>query len=150
MSKRGITIGILGILVLLQGVFIVKTLLDREVKNLAAIHTPDDLDILLDNSNGEYLLIDLRDKEDFIEGHIDSFFNFPYTDKGEKLITFLQPYKKDKPILLLCYKGSRSAKAYGQLIRLGYTNLVDFTIGYNKYEELKGDDFKPATGDCGC
>lgn len=150
MSKRGITIGILGVIVLLQGVFIVKTLLVGEVKNLTAIHTPEDLDILLDNSNGDYLLIDLRDKEDFIEGHIDSFFNFSYTDEGEKLITFLQPYKKDKPILLLCYKGSRSAKAYGQLIRLGYTNLVDFTIGYNKYKELKGDEFKPATGDCGC
>lgn len=150
MSKKGIIIGLLCLVVLAQGLFIGLKLLKNEVNNLAAIHTPEELDLLLENSNGDYLLIDLRDKEDFVEGHIDSFFNFPYTDEGEKLLTFLKPYRKDKPILLLCYKGSRSAKAYGQLVRLGYTNLVDFTIGYNKYVELKGEEFEPATGDCGC
>lgn len=150
MSKKNIVILFLLLIIAAQGAFIGWKLINKEETNLSAVHTPEELDILLEEANGDYLLIDLRDKDDFIEGHIDSFFNFPYTDKGEKLLTFLKPYRKDKPILLVCYKGSRSAKAYGQLVRLGYTNLVDFTIGYNKYIELKGDTFKPSTGDCGC
>lgn len=150
MSRNNILILIFSVIILIQGGFIVSNRLQKQETNFAALDTPEELDEFLSNANGDYLLIDLRDKEDFTEGHVESFFNFPYTDEGEKLLTFLKPYKKDKPILLLCYKGSRSAKAYGKLIRLGYVNLIDFTIGYNKYVEIKGEEFEPATGDCGC
>lgn len=150
MNKKSIIILFLSLVVVAQGAYIGWSIFNKVEPSFGAVNTPEELDLLLEEASGDYILIDLRDKEDFIEGHIDSFFNFPYTDKGEKLLTFLKPYKKNKPILLVCYKGSRSAKAYGQLIRLGYTNLIDFTIGYNKYVELKGDSFKPSTGDCGC
>lgn len=67
------------------------------------------------------ILIDVREKDEYDEGHLDNAINVPYT----KVVELLKDYDKDTPIIVYCRSGNRSAKAYQSLQAAGYTNLYD-------------------------
>lgn len=69
--------------------------------------------------NEEYVIIDVRTKEEYNEGHIKNAINIPY-DVIDKEIDI----SKDKVIFVYCKSGNRSSKAYSTLKNLGY-NVYD-------------------------
>jgi rhodanese-related sulfurtransferase len=72
----------------------------------------------------DVLILDVRTKEEFNEGHIENSILLPVNDistKAEEILT-----DKDAKILVYCRSGNRSATASELLIKMGYTNVYDF------------------------
>lgn len=64
----------------------------------------------------EYVIIDVRTKEEYNEGHVIDSINIPY-DEIDKDIDIT----KENIVFVYCKSGNRSKKAYETLISLGYT-----------------------------
>lgn len=72
----------------------------------------------------DVIILDVRTKEEFDDGHIENALLLPNTeikDKVEELIP-----DKDAKILVYCRSGNRSASATKDILELGYTDVSDF------------------------
>jgi len=78
--------------------------------------TIDYKEILKENN---YMIIDVRTKEEYQSGHIKGAINIPYDEINE-----YSGIPMDKSILVYCRSGARSAKAYETLKKLNY-NVFD-------------------------
>ena len=74
--------------------------------------------------NESFILLDVREQEEFEEGHIEGAVLMPVNQ-----ITELAPDiipDKGTLILVYCRSGRRSVEASQQLVDLGYTRVVEF------------------------
>ena len=78
--------------------------------------------IMEDESN--YIILDVRTPEEFSERHIPGAINIPNETIGAEEISELPD--KEQLILVYCRSGNRSKQASEKLVRLGYTNIVEF------------------------
>ncbi len=76
------------------------------------------------DSGEEYVLIDVREQDEFDAGHIPGAILIPYTEIENKAEEMLPD--KDKQILVYCRSGRRSKIAAEALSKLGYTNIKEF------------------------
>ncbi len=81
--------------------------------------SPVDLDDLIKNGGNTYQLVDVRDSEEFAEGHIPGSINIPVANFASQS----GQLDKDKRIIVYCNSGGRSYNAYRKLIKLGYKNI---------------------------
>ena len=72
----------------------------------------------------EYLILDVRRPDEFVEGHIPNAINIPNESIGTSEIPELP--NKDQLIFVYCRSGRRSKEASEKLAKLGYTNIVEF------------------------
>lgn len=79
------------------------------------------------NINGN--LIDIRDRNSYLLGHISGALNILYMDLIMNPNLYL---RKDKRYYIYCFSGKTSRKIVLNLNKEGY-NLVDLVGGYNKY-----------------
>jgi rhodanese-related sulfurtransferase len=70
------------------------------------------------------VLVDVRTPEEYREGHIPGAINIPNETIGTGEIPELPD--KDQLILVYCRSGRRSKEASEKLVKLGYTNIVEF------------------------
>ncbi len=75
-------------------------------------------------SETNYIILDVRRPDEFAAGHIPNAINIPNENIGEDEITELP--NKDQLILVYCRSGNRSKQASAKLVKLGYTNIVEF------------------------
>ncbi len=78
---------------------------------------------LMDESEN-YIILDVRTEQEFKDGHIEGAILLPSNEiltKAEELLP-----DKNQLILIYCRSGNRSATATLNLIKLGYTNAIDF------------------------
>jgi len=68
-----------------------------------------------------HLLIDVRTPQEFASGHIAEAINIPV----ETIATRLNEIPHDKPVVVYCHSGNRSAQAASILSGAGYTNIYD-------------------------
>ena len=69
------------------------------------------------------IIVDVRNKDEFQRGHLSQAHNLPLNDI-ETLM--MEKFKdREKPILLHCQSGFRSARAKGRLERLGYKHVYN-------------------------
>lgn len=73
---------------------------------------------ILDNKDENYILIDVREIDEYNEGHIPGAVNIPVGS-----ITTVD-YSKDKTLIVYCRSGSRSNTAAIKLKNMGY-NVKD-------------------------
>ena len=78
---------------------------------------------LLD-SDKSCLMVDVREEEEYITGHAENALLLPVDDIDESSAAMLLP-DKNRPIILYCRSGRRSAEASEKLSKLGYTKLYD-------------------------
>ena len=71
-----------------------------------------------------YIILDVRRPDEFADGHIPGAINVPNEEIGTAEIAEL-PAKKQL-ILVYCRSGRRSKEAAEKLVKLGYTNIVEF------------------------
>lgn len=76
------------------------------------------------NNKANIVVLDVRTKEEFANGHIPGALLLPY-DEIEQNATKLLP-EKDKEIIVYCRSGRRSAIAKDSLEALGYAAVKDF------------------------
>ena len=72
----------------------------------------------------DYIILDVRRLDEFAEKHIPGAINIPNEIIGTEDIKEL-PNKKQL-ILVYCRSGNRSKQASEKLVKLGYTNIVEF------------------------
>ena len=72
----------------------------------------------------DYIILDVRTKEEYASGHIPNAINIPNEVIGSEEIPELPD--KDQLILVYCRSGNRSKQASKKLANLGYTNVVEF------------------------
>ena len=71
-----------------------------------------------------YIILDARRPDEFAEGHIPGAINVPNEEIGTTEIAELPD--KSQMILVYCRSGRRSKDASEKLVKLGYTNIVEF------------------------
>ena len=71
-----------------------------------------------------YIILDVRRPDEYAEGHIPGAINVPNEDIGDSEISELPD--KTQLILVYCRSGRRSKEASEKLVKLGYTNIVEF------------------------
>lgn len=65
--------------------------------------------------NKEYIILDVRTKEEYDEGHLKESINIPYDEIDENI-----DIEKDKIIFVYCRSGNRSKIAQETLTQLGF------------------------------
>lgn len=84
-------------------------------------------------------LVDIRERDEFVQGHIPDAVFIP---RGflELQIEQHQP-EREKPVVVYCAGGVRSALAARNLKEMGYTNTISLIGGFNGWKNA-GLDFK--------
>ncbi|MBQ3228475.1 MAG: rhodanese-like domain-containing protein [Clostridia bacterium] len=71
-----------------------------------------------------YIILDVRRLDEFAGGHIPGAINVANESIGTAEIPELPD--KDQLIMVYCRSGRRSKEAAEKLVKLGYTNIVEF------------------------
>ena len=74
--------------------------------------------------NEGYIILDVRTTAEYHEGHIEGAINVPNEEINDKEIKRLPD--KDQMIFVYCRSGNRSKDASEKLVKLGYTNIIEF------------------------
>jgi len=85
--------------------------------------TMDEAVAMMEEEEG-YIILDVRTAAEFDEKHIPGAINIPNEAIGAEVIPELPD--KDQLILVYCRSGNRSKQASEKLVKLGYTNVVEF------------------------
>ena len=75
-------------------------------------------------TENNYIILDVRRADEFAEGHIPGAINVANEVIGTEEIPELTD--KSQLILVYCRSGRRSKEASEKLVKLGYTNIVEF------------------------
>jgi rhodanese-related sulfurtransferase len=92
-------------------------------------------------ANPGTLLLDIREREEFASGHIPGSVNVPrgileaatewnYPETVEELVLARQ-----RPVVVICRSGNRSAMAAETLGLLGYENVVSLRLGIRAWND---------------
>lgn len=76
------------------------------------------------DSGIDYIVLDVREQDEFDEGHISNAILIPYTEIENQAEEMLPD--KDELILVYCRSGRRSKIAAESLVNMGYTNIKEF------------------------
>jgi phage shock protein E len=81
------------------------------------------------------VVLDVRSPEEYAAGHVPGAVNVPVTGKGsaefDKTVAAID---KDKPVLVHCRSGVRSAKAVEKMRAMGFVHLAEFPGGWVAWE----------------
>lgn len=83
----------------------------------------DEAVAMMERESG-YITLDVRTPAEFAEKHIPNAINIPNENIGTDEISALPD--KDQLIMVYCRSGRRSKEAAEKLVKLGYTNIVEF------------------------
>ena len=85
--------------------------------------TMDDAVTMMAQETGN-IILDVRRPDEYAAGHIPNAINVPNESIGTDEIPELP--NKDQLIMVYCRSGRRSKEASEKLVKLGYTNIVEF------------------------
>ncbi len=88
------------------------------------------------------LLIDVRSKEEFADGHLDGALNIEW-DQTDALIAAIGD-DKQRQVVFYCRSGNRAGKAMTVLESKGYTNIFNAT-GFEALQATKPVNFRALT-----
>ena len=80
--------------------------------------------IALMETETDYIVLDVRTREEFVAGHIPGAINIPNESIGTEPLPALPDL--DQLILVYCRSGNRSKTASAALAELGYTQIYEF------------------------
>lgn len=102
-----------------------------EARQLVPEWTPDEVRQRMSNGGG-YRLIDVREKEEYREGHLPGSVSVPRGFLDMRIEEVVPD--KDAPVILYCAGGTRSLLAGRTMRELGYTNVVSMSGGYGAWK----------------
>jgi rhodanese-related sulfurtransferase len=83
--------------------------------------TCDQMKKLLTNS--KTILLDVRSKEEYNEGHLEKAENSPLTELSD--LKDIDHLASETPIIVYCKSGVRSNEAAKELLKMGFKNIYD-------------------------
>jgi rhodanese-related sulfurtransferase len=115
-----------------SGFMLLWPMLKRSASGVANL-TPTEAVLLMNRSNA--MVVDVREATEYAQGHIADAKHIPLAQLGERLKELTR--YKDKPVLLHCQGGVRSAKACDLLAKNGFTKLYNLQGGINAWQQAK-------------
>ena len=85
-------------------------------------------------NTGSTVVLDIRDKNDFLAGHILDSINIPYATLKERIVE-LERYKTE-PVVIACKMGQHSSSAGTILRRAGFQNVARLRGGITEWRSL--------------
>lgn len=104
---------------------------NKRLPSKAKLVSAEDMQSLLQQDNIQ--LIDVRTPKEFNGGHIENALNINFFAP-----TFTEDIKaldKNKPVILYCRSGKRSAKSAKKFIEAGFTDLYNLDGGIIKWKQ---------------
>lgn len=92
---------------------------DYEQRIETTMIAPADLDALIKSGAETFVVVDVRDPEEFREGHIPGAINIPVAEFAASS----EVLDKEKKIIVYCNSGGRSYNSYRKLMKLGYKDI---------------------------
>lgn len=83
-------------------------------------------------SKKDLFILDVRTKEEYIDGHIKGAYSLPLGKlalSDDEIMDY-----EDSPVLVYCEKGFRSVQASEILENNGFSNLYHLDGGYSKFK----------------
>lgn len=99
----------------------------REVKELSVEEVKDLL-----TRNGKYLLLDVREKEEYREGHLEGAVSLPRGFLELKVETAVSD--KSAPVIAYCAGGVRSLLAAKAMKEMGYERVISMAGGFTAWK----------------
>lgn len=115
-----------------SGFMLLWPMLKRGASGVANL-SPTEAVLLINRSNA--VVLDVREASEYAQGHIPDARHIPLAQLGDRLKE-LAKYK-EKPVLLHCQGGVRSAKACDLLAKQGFTKLYNLQGGLNAWQQAK-------------
>jgi rhodanese-related sulfurtransferase len=84
-------------------------------------------------NNGNTVVIDVREPDEFNKGHIDSAVNLPLSKIKEQISSF-DAYKNNQ-VLIVCQDGTRSATTGKIITKAGHKDVFVITGGMQSWQE---------------
>ena len=78
------------------------------------------------------LILDVRERDEFMRARIDGCLFIPMSQLGARL--FEVP--EDRPVLVICASGSRSVNVVGHLLASGWTDVANVAGGISTWERM--------------
>jgi molybdopterin/thiamine biosynthesis adenylyltransferase/rhodanese-related sulfurtransferase len=107
-----------------------KQLMDEARKDVKELTVQETKDLL--ERNGNHLLLDVREKDEFREGHLEGAVSLPRGFLELKVETTVP--EKSTPIIAYCAGGVRSLLAAKQLKEMGYQDVISMSGGYGAWK----------------
>lgn len=79
------------------------------------------------------VVVDVREPEEYVKGHITNAKNIPLAQLDERLPQVAK--NKALPVILVCDKGSRAVRAEAQAKKLGYANAQALAGGMKAWRD---------------
>jgi len=97
----------------------------------AADLNPAEATLLINREDAQ--VIDVREAEEFAAGHLPEARNIPLGKIADR-VSEIEKYK-DKPLIVCCATGMRSARACRELKKLGFTRLHNLSGGVDSWRQ---------------
>ncbi len=107
-----------------------KQIMDEARKEIKEISVQEAQDLL--QKNGKHLLLDVREKEEYREGHLEGAVSLPRGFLEIKVESAVPD--QSTPILAYCAGGVRSLLAAKVLKEMGYQNVISMSGGYTAWK----------------
>lgn len=95
------------------------------------------------------LVVDVREADEFATVRLEGAALLPMSSFGDRHVEL----PKDRPLLVMCHLGGRSAAATAYLIRNGWSNAINVTGGIDAWERaglpVRRGTPEPGEGDLG-
>ena len=88
---------------------------------------------MVENNNA--IIIDVRNQSEWDAGHIPGAIHIPLSEVKDRIPELI--VYKDRPLVMQCYSGKRSAKAAGILQQAGFDNVSNMTGGISAWSAAK-------------
>ena len=95
------------------------------IQTFSTLHSPEDFAILMER---DYVLVDVRTPEEFAQGALPEAVNISVTDLSFPFE--IAKLDKEKPVLIYCKGGTRSARAAVAMKALGFDEIHELDGGY--------------------
>lgn len=102
---------------------------EKDTSNITVISTQEMQSLL---KMDQVQLVDVRTPQEFKSGYIDNAQNIDF--KSPTFAQDILKLDKDKPVLLYCKSGGRSAKCAEKLQQAGFTKIYDLEGGISRWK----------------
>lgn len=79
------------------------------------------------NANPSITIVDVRTPEEFAQGHLENAHNVDWN--ANSFENLIDAYERDKPVLVYCLSGARSAAAAEKMRSFGFKNVIELEKG---------------------
>jgi rhodanese-related sulfurtransferase len=113
-----------------SGVLFIWPTIAKRLSRTKEVGVPEAVQLI---NRQDALIVDVREPGEFKGGHIPNARNIPLGQVSQKLKD-LEKFK-DRPIIVSCQTGSRSAEAAAALMKAGFGQVYGLSGGMNAWQQ---------------